>query len=64
MELRIPEFIVKLVLWVTQHVPEKFFIVVCKGYGDDWDDYTGLNWNEDKDNDLNTYKDFRIWLNK
>ena len=63
MDIKIPERIVKPILWFTQHIPERFFAVVCKGYGEDWDYYTGLCWNEDRDNDLSTYEDFQVWLN-
>ncbi len=41
MEIKISRIIVKLALWFSQFVGEKYF-VVCKGYGDDWEDYTGL----------------------
>jgi hypothetical protein len=37
-------------------------VVVCKGYGEDWKLYTGLDWGEDKDNDFREYKDFRVWV--
>lgn len=38
---------------------------MCKGYGDDYELYTGLYWAEDKDIDFfdTCYEDFRLWIN-
>ncbi|MEK6568462.1 MAG: hypothetical protein AABZ27_06990 [Candidatus Omnitrophota bacterium] len=60
--LKIPAFSVKLFLWLSQIFSDNNFVVVCKGYNDDWDYYTGLCWNEDKDLEIGWYEDYQIWL--
>lgn len=60
--LNIPAFSVKLFLWLSQFFNDNNFIVVCKGYDDDWDYYTGLYWNEDKNLETRWCKDYQIWL--
>jgi hypothetical protein len=40
-------------------------LLVCKGYGEDYELFTELYWDEDKELDFNNdtqYQDFRIWL--
>ena len=37
-------------------------MVVCKGYDNDYDYYTGLYWNEDKDLEIKCFEDYQIWL--
>ena len=65
MRLEIPIFknIVKPLIWLTNFFSDNKAVVVCKGYGDDWDYYTGLYWAEDKDNDFTEYDNFQLWLN-
>ncbi|MCX5699463.1 MAG: hypothetical protein NTX01_07175 [Candidatus Omnitrophica bacterium] len=60
--LKIPAFSVKLFLWLSLPFSDDNFVVVCKGYGDDWDYYTGLYWYEDKDLETCWYEDYQIWL--
>lgn len=55
-------FIVKPILWVTKFFADEKAVLACKGYGDDWEFYTGLHWDEDKNNDLCYYEDFRLWI--
>ena len=38
------------------------FQVFCKGYADDWEYYTGLEWDEDKDIEVDWYEDYQIWI--
>lgn len=54
MRIEIPIFkkIAKPLIWFTNFFSDNNAVVVCKGYGDDWDYYTGLYWDEDKDNDF------------
>lgn len=59
---KIPEFSVKLFLWLSHFFSDNNFVVVCKGYDNDYDYYTGLYWNEDKDLEIKCYKDYQIWL--
>jgi len=40
-------------------------IVVCKGYNEDYDNYTELVWEDDKDLDFydrETYPEFQLWI--
>lgn len=39
------------------------FCVACKGYSDDAENYTGLDWDNDKDMDYSDkiYTNFEIW---
>ena len=40
-------------------------LLVCKGYGEDYELFTELCWEEDKELDFKNstqYQDFRIWL--
>ncbi len=55
--------IAKPILYFTKFFNDNYFILVCKGYNEDDDNYTGLYWNDDRDLDFRdeTYKDFQIW---
>ena len=48
-DIKLSQKIVKPILWLTNFFSDNIVVVVCKGYGDDWDYYTGLYWDEDKD---------------
>lgn len=61
-EIYIPKILIKVILWFTQFFNDNKLVLVCKGYGDDWDYYTGLYWNEDKNADFNGYEDFQLWV--
>lgn len=62
-EISIFKNIAKPLIWLTKFFNDNKAVVVCKGYGDDWSYYTGLYWDEDKDNDFSEYEDFKLWLN-
>lgn len=62
-EIFIPRIFAKSTLWLTQFFHEKNVVLVCKGYGDDWEYYTGLYWEEDKEIYVWWYEDYRIWIN-
>ncbi len=62
-EIFIPKILIKPILWFTQFFRDEAIVLVCKGYGDDWDYYTGLYWGEDKDIDVHWYEDYRVWIN-
>lgn len=62
-EISIFKNITKSLIWLAKFFNDERVVVVCKGYGDDWDYYTGLYWDEDKDNDLSEYDNFKLWLN-
>lgn len=59
---KIPAFSVKLFLWLSHFFNDNNFVVVCKGYDEDWDYYTGLYWCEDKYLKPSWYADYQIWL--
>ena len=53
-------------LWFSEFFNDNHFIVVCKGYDEDYDNYTGLYWDEDKYIDFKDdeqYSDFQLWIN-
>lgn len=60
--IKIPPFSVKFFLKLSSFFNDNNFVVVCKGYGEDWEYYTGLYWSEDKDLELSWYEDFQIWV--
>jgi hypothetical protein len=64
MTLKIPGYFAKPVLYLTNFFNDNKVILVCKGYDNDFDNYTGLYWDEDKDTDFSCdiYEDFQIWI--
>ncbi len=54
--------LVKLFLRLTAFFPEKHIQVMCKGYDDDWELYTGLYWEEDKNLEKEWYEDYQLWV--
>jgi hypothetical protein len=45
--------------------PFRKVFVVCKGYNEDYDDFTELVWQDDKNLDFydkNTYPQFQLWI--
>lgn len=66
MKINISKYFVSFFLFLSKSLPEDKFLVVCKGYGDDYELFTGLHWEEDKDLDFiqdEQYSDFQLWLN-
>ena len=66
MKINISKYFVSFFLFLSKSFPEDKFLVVCKGYGDDYELFTGLHWEEDKDLDFiqdEQYSDFQLWLN-
>ena len=46
--------------------PFRKVLVVCKGYNEDYDNFTELVWEDDKDldfSDKETYPEFQLWIN-
>ena len=60
-EISILKFLVKPTIWLSQFLDENYFVLVCKGYDDDWENFTGIYWQDDKENCL-VYKDYKIWV--
>lgn len=63
LDIFVPKIFVKPMLWLTQFFHDRNAVLVCKGYGDDWEYYTGLYWDEDKDLEVQWYEDYRVWIN-
>lgn len=65
MEININKYIVKPLLYLSQFFPENKFLVVCKGYGEDYELFTQLNWQEDSELDFvkdTQYCDYQLWV--
>ena len=60
--LLIPKFLTKPVLWLSNFFNDNNFVLVCRGYDNDWKNYTGLYWKDDKDNNFVDYENFQLWL--
>jgi hypothetical protein len=61
-EIPIFKFLVRPILWFSQFFNENSFILVCKGCDDDWEFFTGIYWQDDRENCLD-YEDYKIWIN-
>jgi hypothetical protein len=56
--------IAKPILWLLQFIMEKYLLLVCKGYDEDEEYFTGLYWNDDKDMFFTdkTYFNYQLWV--
>lgn len=62
MALPLPPFFAKLVLRMN---PFHRLIVVCRGYSEDYENFTELVWKDDKELDFydrETYPEFQLWV--
>lgn len=62
MEKTISPLLAKLILRFN---PFNRLLVMCKGYNNDYENYTELVWHDDKDLDFfnqETYPQFQIWF--
>jgi hypothetical protein len=62
MSIKIHPFVAKLILRLN---PFNRILVVCKGYNDDYENFTELIWEDDKDLDFcdrEAYPEFQLWL--
>ena len=62
METKLSPFFAKLILRLS---PFNRFLVVCRGYSEDYNNFTELVWEDDKDlqfYDRKTYPEFQLWL--
>ncbi|HPS65180.1 MAG TPA: hypothetical protein PK447_06370 [Ignavibacteria bacterium] len=50
-------------MFFTKFFNDKTIVLVCKGYNEEFDMFTGLYWDDDKDLDLSdlNYSDFQLW---
>jgi hypothetical protein len=61
-DIPVSKRVIKPLLWLTKFFKDENAVLVCKGYGDDWNYYTGLYWDEDKDAEFNEYEYYRLWV--
>lgn len=61
MGINVTPFLAKLILRIN---PFRKILVVCRGYSEDFDNFTELVWEDDKDLDFydkNAYPQFQLW---
>ena len=61
MEIPLSPFFAKLILRLN---PFRHVLVMCKGYSEDYENFTELVWKDDKYlnfNDRETYPQFQLW---
>lgn len=62
MGIRLSPFLAKMILRLN---PFNRVLVVCKGYSEDYENFTELVWRDDKDlefYDRETYPEFQLWI--
>jgi hypothetical protein len=65
MVINVNRFLAKPILFIINVLDCKKVLLVCKGYGDDYELYTELCWEDDKGLDLfrdQVYQDFKLWF--
>jgi len=71
MEINLSPFFAKLLLWLTHLLRLADFrlfnriLVMCKGYSEDYENFTELVWTDDKYLDFydrETYPQFQLWI--
>lgn len=63
MAITIHPFLAKIILRFN---PFRKILIVCKGYSEDYDNFTELVWEDDKNLDFydrDTYPQFQLWIN-
>jgi len=61
MEINVSPFLAKIILRLN---PFNKLLVMCKGYNEDFDNFTELVWEDDKYldfNDRESYPQFQLW---
>jgi len=67
MKISLSPLLAKIILRITDFncsLPWHF-LVMCKGYSEDYDNFTELVWRDDKDLDFfdkETYPEFQLWI--
>jgi len=62
MEIKLLPFLAKLILRLN---PFRRILVMCKGYSEDYKNFTELVWGDDKYldfQDKETYPEFQLWI--
>lgn len=63
MAINLSPFWARLLLRLNFLAPQ--VLVMCRGYGEDFENFTELVWNDDKDLDFadsETYPQFQLWV--
>ena len=60
--IKLPRFTVRFFLKTLGILSRPNIIIVCKGYGEDWEYYTELGWDEGEDLEVESYEDYQIWV--
>jgi len=61
MEMNLYPFLARIILRIN---PFKKLLVMCKGYNEDYENFTELVWEDDKNLDFydsETYPQFQLW---
>jgi hypothetical protein len=62
MEINLSPFFAKIILRLN---PFRKVLVMCRGYSEDYENFTELVWGDDKDlefYDKETYPQFQLWV--
>ena len=62
MEINITPFLAKILLRIN---PFHKVLIMCKGYNEDYENFTELVWQDDKELDFfdqETYTQFQLWV--
>ncbi|MCX6759172.1 MAG: hypothetical protein NT012_01185 [Candidatus Nealsonbacteria bacterium] len=64
MEINLSPFFAKFILRLIPYRLSHRVLVMCKGYSEDYESFTELVWEDDKDLDFyntETYPQFQLW---
>lgn len=61
LQISIFKFLVKPILWFSHFLNDNYFVLICKGYDDDFENFTGIYWRDDKENCLN-YEEYNLLI--
>jgi len=65
MKINLSPFFAKFILRFIPYRLSHRFLVMCKGYSEDYENFTELVWGDDKDLDFydrETYPQFQLWI--
>ncbi len=65
MEINLSPFFAKFILRFIPYGLPCHVLVMCRGYSEDYENFTELVWEDDKDLDFydkKTYPQFQLWL--
>ena len=65
MAITLHPFLAKIILKIIPYRFSHRLMVVCRGYNEDYENFTELVWRDDKDLDFydkKSYPEFQLWL--